>query len=135
MQTIEINSPIQLRCVRAESFPNAVMPAFQRLHQVAPPRENRVYISVSWLGDNQQIEYLAGATELEEGEMNYPDFESFTVQEGTYIYMDIPDFMKDIPAIGQAFSTLLALPETATDTVCIEWYMSDTVCRCMVRKK
>jgi hypothetical protein len=135
MNTFTLNNKIRLCCVRALSFPDGVMDAFKRLHKAAPPKPNRLYMSVSWLGEKQQIEYLAGATELVEGEMSGSEFEFFEVVNGEYIYIDIHNFMNNISAIGQAFSTLLALPDTADDTVCVEWYMNDTLCRCMVRKR
>jgi hypothetical protein len=135
MKTIQIESPIELRCVKAVSFPEGVMAAFRRLHEVAPPKAGRIYISISWLGNAQQIEYLAGATELFSGEIAGNEFVPFSVKEGEYLYIDIHNFMNDIPAIGQAFSQLLALPEADPDTVCVEWYMSDRLCRCMVQKR
>lgn len=135
MNTFQLNNPVQLHCIRAFSFPDGVRDAFRRLHKAAPPKPNRLYMSVSWQDEKQQINYLAGATELVEGEINGPEFELYQVGNGEYIYIDIHDFMNNIPAIGQAFATLLALPDTAVDAVCVEWYMNDTLCRCMVRKR
>jgi hypothetical protein len=128
-----VENDIPLVCAKAASFPDGVMTAFQRLHSVAPPAGGRNYFSVSWFVADGKIEYMAGATELHAGEISQNEFVHFTIQSGNYLYIDIHDFMQDIPAIGKAFQQLLTLPEIAKDTVCIEWYVNDRLCRCMVK--
>ncbi len=124
---------IAIVCAKATSFPDGVMAAFQQLHAVAPPAEGRSYFSVSWLAVDGKIEYMAGATELQPGEIKQNGFVNFTIGAGKYVYIDVHDFMKDIPAIGKAFQQLIASTETVKNTVCIEWYVSDKLCRCMVK--
>lgn len=126
-------SDVAIVCAKATSFPDGVMAAFQQLHRVAPPTEGRSYFSVSWLGADGIIKYMAGATEMQTGEIQQNDFVNFTIRAGKYLYIDVHDFMKDIPAIGKTFQQLLASPEVSKDTVCIEWYVSDKLCRCMVK--
>ncbi|MGL5892625.1 MAG: hypothetical protein ACRC3B_22220 [Bacteroidia bacterium] len=133
MKTWNFENDIALVCAKAASFPDGVMDAFQRLHKVAAPTDGRNYFSVSWLNAEGKIEYMAGATELYAGEIEQRDFVNFTIPAGAYLYIDIHNFMKDIPAIGNAFQQLLALPQTAQDTVCVEWYVNDNLCRCMVK--
>ncbi|MFN8712977.1 MAG: hypothetical protein ACK5Z2_09010 [Bacteroidota bacterium] len=133
MHNWNFENDVAIVCAKATSFPDGVMAAFQQLHTVAPPIEGRSHFSVSWLGADGEIEYMAGATELQTGEIQQSDFVNFTISAGKYLYIDVHDFMKDIPAIGKTFQQLLASHEVSKDTVCIEWYVSDKLCRCMVK--
>jgi len=59
--------------------------------------------------------------------------ELFIIPKGNYIYKDVPDFMKNIPQIGAVFQELIADPGIDPNGFCLEWYLNENDCRCMVK--
>ena len=49
------------------------------------------------------------------------------------LLFSINNYMKDIPAIGNAFQQLTALPDIDAQGYCVEWYLNDKDVKCMVR--
>ncbi len=57
------------------------------------------------------------------------------VKAGNYLYIDVEDYMKNTSAIGAAFARLVTDERIARDTFCLEWYLNNGTCRCMVKTK
>jgi hypothetical protein len=134
MESMTLNEDILVYCITATSFPDGVKQAHESLHTLVPFEEQRKYFGLSWPQDGQII-YKAAAEELHPGELSRHKLETITLVKGTYLYIDIHDFMKDIPAIGEAFQQLIHDDRIAADGFCIEWYMPDDLCRCMVKAR
>lgn len=126
---MELTNDITIICVTADSFPDGILPAFEKLHKQLSG--NRKSYGISRPGKNGTIIYKAGAEELSEGEV--PDLERFILKKGTYISMDVLDFMNNIPAIGKAFEQLLADPRIDPEGACVEWYFNEKDVKCMIR--
>lgn len=135
METLIINHEVQLYMVRADSFPDGVMQAHDRLRMIAPAKDGRVYYGISYPGQDGKIMYWAAANELYAGELKDSGTETFTIVKGAYLYIDVADFMQHVQAIGEAFRQILADSRIAPDGCCIEQYMGDKDCRCMVRTR
>lgn len=133
MNQLTLDNEITAYTVKAASFPEGVLAAHQHLHGLVTYSPKRKYFGISRPEGAGTIAYYAAAEELEKGEFARHDLPVFIIAAGTYIYTDIPDFMKNIPAIGQTFQTLLGEKNIDPNGACVEWYLSDTVCRCMVR--
>lgn len=135
MTTTIVSEDILVYCVTAASFPDGVLQAHQSLHALVPFNDQRKYFGLSWPDKDGNILYKAAAEELREGELSRHHLESKIIVKGEYLYIDIPDFMKNIPAIGAAFQQLIHDERIAPDGFCIEWYLTQTLCRCMVKTK
>lgn len=133
MKQLFLNAAITAYTVKAVSFPEGVQAAHQHLHGLVPFSAKRKYFGISRPEGAGQLNYYAAAEELEPGELSEHGLPVFEIKPGNYIYTDIPDFMNNIPAIGQAFQQLLAQTNIDPDGACIEWYLENAVCRCMVR--
>ena len=131
MKTLVLENPVKTYYVKASAFPSGVEQAHQALHALVPFDERRKYFGFSW-PDQGAITYLAAAEELFEGELAQYGLETKTIQKGTYLYIDIFNFMDNIPAIGAAFQQLIHDERIAPDGFCIEWYLTQKDCRCMV---
>lgn len=125
---MELNNDITVICVTASSFPDGIVPAFDTLHQLLSGK--RKSYGISWC-DKGTIIYKAAAEELSGDEA--PGLERFILKKGTYISIDIPDFMNNISAMGEAFQKLVADPRTDPDGICVEWYFNEKDVKCMVR--
>ena len=134
MEKTTLTEDIPVYCITADSFPDCVKQAHESLHALIPYDAQRKYFGLSWPVDGQII-YKAAAAELKAGELSEHQLEKMTIIKGEYLYIDIHDFMNDIPAIGEAFQELIHNDAIAPDGFCIEWYINDNLCRCMVRMK
>ena len=118
--------------VQASSFPNGVMAAHEKLHSIVPFSTERKYLGISRPEDGV-IEYKAGTEIIKEGEAEQYKLGTLVLPKGNYVSISINNYMKDIPAIGQAFSQLTALPGIDPNGYCVEWYLNDKDVICMVR--
>ncbi|MES2761344.1 MAG: transcriptional regulator [Bacteroidota bacterium] len=135
MQYYNLEKDIDVFCVTATSYPEGVLAAHQKLHGYVSYNQKRNYFGISAPDKTGTIIYRSAAEELEAGEFSKHKLEPFVIKKGKYIYIDIKDFMKDIPSIQIAFDTLLSNPEIDPKGCCVEWYLSESLVRCMVRLK
>lgn len=133
MQNFIIEKDIPVLYVTASSFPDGILPAFQQLHTIVPDAAKRRAFGISRPEDGNKIIYRAGAEEIVEGEAEKLGLGRYIVKKGTYISIDIPDFVKDVPAVGKAFEQLLADTRIDPEGECVEWYMTEKDVKCMVR--
>src|SRR6186713_3028659 len=131
MENYTLKEDINIICVAADSFPDGILPAFEKLHQLVPGK--RKTYGISRPDKDRKIIYKAGAEELSLGEAEKLHLEKFVLKKGNYISIDIPDFMKNVPAIGKAFEQLLADPRIDPEGACIECYFNERDVKCMVR--
>lgn len=134
METLNLEKDIIVHYVDAVSFPAGVLEAHQKLHRLVEYNVHRKYFGISWMGQNAEIVYKAAAEELYSGEFNKHLLPTFIIKQGSYIFIDIQDFMQNTEGIGEAFQTLLRNENVDPQGACIEWYLEDdSTCRCMVR--
>jgi predicted transcriptional regulator YdeE len=135
MEKYRIDKDSTLMCVPATSFPDGVLAAHQQLHSLIPFSTQRKYYGISYGGTNGTIIYKAAAEELTEGEAAEKKLETFILKNGEYNSILIKNYMDDIPAIGKAFTKLLASPNLDPNGYCVEWYLNDRDVKCMVKLK
>lgn len=129
--TIAENIPCYL--VKAQTFPDGVMAAHQQLHAAFAFDGHRRFFGISRGLPGGGIDYSA-AVEKMEGDTIAPNrFESFVIPAGRYRGTELPDFRKDIPAIGRLFSQLLQDPELDPNGFCLEWYYNMNDVQCTVK--
>jgi len=133
METMNIDNDLHVFYVAAASFPNGVKAAWEQLHSVAPLSPGRKFYGLSRPENGGGIQYKAATEELfanEGAKHNYP---THIIRKGKYIYLDVHNYMQDLPGIGNAFQQLLAQPGLDPQGYCVEWYMSAKEVRCMIR--
>lgn len=135
MEYFNLENDITVYYVTASSYPDGVLAAHQQMHGYVAYNEKRNYFGISAHDKTGTIIYKSAAEELEKSEFSKHNLEQFVIKKGTYIFTDIIDFMKDIPAIGKAFDILLSNPNIDPKGCCVEWYLSQSKVRCMVRLK
>jgi predicted transcriptional regulator YdeE len=135
METFDLENDFIVFCNKAQSFPEGVLLAHQTLHKLVEYNPRRNYFGISYPQQGGEIIYFAAAEEIEENELQKHQLTPLTIAKGSYIYIDIIDFMNDIPAIGQAFQRLIQHPYIDPNGQCIEWYKEQNKCRCMVKLK
>lgn len=139
MEKFKLDRDIDLFCVKADSFPDGIMPAHEKLASISKPDGKRNHYGVSYWYDNDNL-YLAAAEYTKDKEAIPAGCTTYTLKKGNYISIYIADFAKDISQIGKAFEQLLADPGIDENGCCAECYLpegSDVTnakdVRCMVR--
>ena len=133
METIQVDSDINVFYVTAASFPEGIMDALEKIHALAPSLTGRRFFGVSRPEEDSGIVYRAAAEEMQDGEAALVGRDRLTLYKGRYISLLIKDFATDIAAIGHAFDKLLEHPGLDPQGYCVEWYLNDKDVRCMVR--
>jgi hypothetical protein len=133
METITFYQNIHVFYVTASSYPEGIMAAHEKIHAMVPMSGERKYFGISRPEQGRGIVYRAAAEEMqpEEGKLYHCD--TLILHKGHYSSLLVKNYEQDIPAIGQAFEKLLALPAIDPEGYCVEWYINDKDVCCMVR--
>ena len=132
MEKYELVKDINVFYVEADSFPDGIQPAFEKLERLTPPEENRPVFGLSWADRNGKIMYKAANEERYPGEGKKYGLDSLVIKKGSYISDLVKTFASDVSRIGRTFQDLLKHPEIDPKGFCVEWYKGPDVL-CMVR--
>ena len=121
-------------CVTASSFPDGIMAAFDKLNSLIQSSAPRRVFGISYGDGDKNIIYKAAAEENSTDEAARLGCERFSIKKGEYISEHIEDFMKNIPAIGQAFREMCSDKRIDSNGYCIEMYLKNNKdVLCMVK--
>jgi hypothetical protein len=134
MEYYQLYQDIKTICVTASSFPDGVQAAFKKLHDLIPGSSTRRVFGIS-RPEGTRIVYRAAMEQLNDEEAKKSGLDAFLILKGTYIGVEIPDFMKQITEIGKTFKELLANPDIDQNGFCLEMYLNENDVRCMVKLK
>lgn len=134
METMNLKKDIKVFYLTADSFPQGVNEAHNRLHKLVPFDKDRNYFGISRPEEGGPIVYRAGTEERAVGEAKKYNCDTLVLKKGTYISTVVNGFNKDPQLIGKAFQELLAYPNIDPQGYCVEWYRNDAdTVTCMVR--
>lgn len=133
MEKLIVDKDIKVMYVTADSFPEGILPAHQKLHKMIPYTEERRYFGISRPENGQGIIYRAAAEELKQGEATALNLETLILKKGNYISKTLKNYMEDIQSIGRTFDELLAQPGLDPQGYCVEWYINNKDMKCMIR--
>ena len=134
MERYTLDHDIKVFYVQAESFPDGIGPAYEKLHSLVEAPTERRQFGLS-APENGVIVYKAALEEVYTGEGEKLGCETFVIMQGEYLSITIMDFMKDVQSISNAFDELTSMPDIDPEGVCVEWYLSQQDMRCMVKLK
>lgn len=129
----KLNKDIKLLCVTADSFPEGISGAFEKLHSILQGASGRNIFGISYPGKDGKIIYKAAVEEAYPGEAEKLGCEVFVLKKGNYTSTYIknsPDIARDITT---AFGELLANQDIDPNGCCVEMYSGNRDVRCMVR--
>jgi len=133
MENYFLENDIKVFYVEANSFPDGILAAHQKLHALIPFSDKRKYFGISNPDKTGTISYRAAAEELIEGEADKLNLETLILKQGNYCSIVIKNYLKDVADIGRAFNTLLSNANIDPQGACVEWYLNDRDVQCMVR--
>jgi hypothetical protein len=132
MKTFTIPKDIHVFYIKAKSFPDGIMDAFNTLRERVPGSAARIVYGIS-NPEKGMIIYKAAEEELYPGEAARVNCPSMIIPKGEYVYAIVKDFMQHIQDIGIRFRELLAHPGIDPEGFCVEWYFNETDVQCMIR--
>lgn len=132
MEKLIFDNEIIVYCVAAKSFPDGVPEAHESLHRVVPFSEERKYFGISYPKGDGNLVYKAAASELYDGELKHHNLETFIIPKGEYLSITVSNYNQNIPAIGETFQRLIRDPSIDPKGFCLEWYVNNIDCKCMV---
>lgn len=132
IEIFNIGKEIKVYCSIAESFPDGILAAHQKLHDKISFSKERRYFGIS-RPENGVIVYKAAAEVLKEDINDKMDYEFFDIEKGKYVCITIVNYRDDIESIGKAFTELISYPGIDPNGYCIEWYINDNDVKCMIR--
>ena len=118
--------------VQADSFPNGVKAAFDKLQEHTGGDNFNELFGISYMGRDGKIIYKAAAPETFEGEAAKKGLSTFTIRKGTYHCHTIHDWQQHMDQFGNVFQQLLQHPDLDPEGACIEWYHGTEAVLCMV---
>ncbi|MCW3119052.1 MAG: putative transcription activator [Chitinophagaceae bacterium] len=134
MEIITITKDIKVFYITASAFPDGIMDAHQKLHELVPFSTARKYFGIS-RPENGVIVYKAATEEINPGEAEKLNCDELVLKRGNYICLTIKDYLNDIQSIGKAFKELLLYPDLDPNGYCVEWYLNNKDVKCMIRLK
>lgn len=133
METYFLKDDIALLCMKANSFPDGITNAFDRLSQVIGGVEGRKLYGISFGSKNGETIYKAAAEQLDDREAAELKLETFLVKKGEYVGARVINYPDHMESIGKTFQKLLANPRLDPNGCCVEMYLNEKDVQCMVR--
>lgn len=131
MKLFTLQQDLTLIGIHVKSFPMGIKEAFDGLYTTYGT--TRAYYGLSWMNDDNEVEYYAMALQASPGAAQDKHFETITIKKGDYRTETIHGWMSKTGSIKDVFHNLMGENKTSRDNPCIEWYKSDDELVCMVK--
>jgi hypothetical protein len=123
---------LRLLCKRVPEFPSNIDQAFLEMENNFKDYVKEGYYGVSWMEGGKVI-YNACAPVPEN--VSAGTYDPFILKKGSYIAIELKNWMQQLPMIKEAFTFLMKDPRFDDNYPCVEWYKSDDEMLIMVRMK
>lgn len=132
MEPYTIARDIAVFYIKADSFPEGIKPAFEKLVSLIPDMQDRKLYGISRPEGGAGIVYRAAITAFTPDEGEKYGLESFVIKQGVYMSEIIQNYEQDVQKISQTFDELLKTPALDPEGYCLEEYINEKDVRCMV---
>jgi hypothetical protein len=130
-----INNDIKTFCITAESFPEGISAAHEKLYSILPDTAGRNFFGISYGSSSPEIIYKAAVEESYPGKAEKYNCEVYIIKKGNYCCEKLVDWRKDIPLIGKTFELMLRFPGVDPSGYCLELFLNKTDILCLVKLK
>jgi hypothetical protein len=132
MEPYTIAHDIEVFYVKADSFPEGIKPAFEKLIALLPDMKGRKLYGISRPEDGNGIVYRAAVVAEATGEGAIYGLDSFTIRQGVYMSEILKDYEEHVQEVSTTFDRLLQTPGLDPQGYCVEDYLNEKDVRCMV---
>ena len=116
---------------RVKSFPNGIEAAFMDLMKKLPGGDKRIYYGIGECTATG-IVYIAAAEQKKEGEGRQYDLESYVIEKGNYLAVEILDWKPKTSSIKNVFEEMYKDERADRSKPSIEIYFDDKRMLCLV---
>jgi len=131
MELYKQSEDISVIGIRVNSFPQGIMEAFDGLMKTLG--RDRAYYGVSWMDENNNVEYYAMARETIPDEGQKYVYERLIIEKGDYETEALYNWRSKTDHIRDIFHDLMGNSKPDKSRPCIEWYQTDEKMLCMIR--
>lgn len=131
MKLYEQMEDLSLIGIHVTTFPNGIKEAFDKLMKMLG--EGRAYYGVSWMDNNNIVQYYAMANEQFPNEGKQYAYENIILPKGYYESETVHDWMNKTQSIRDIFQDLMKSDTPVENRPCVEWYKSDEEMVCMIK--
>jgi hypothetical protein len=132
VETYYLEKDIAVLYVLVATFPAGINEAYAYLRSRLQDKEERTYIGILMMNEQQEIVYRAGTLTRSQTEAITTGLDTFVLMSGMYLAETVQQWRDDIRLIGQTFQKLVHANELS-GFPCIEWYNSSGDVTCMVK--
>jgi len=131
---INLESDLDLICVRAKSFPQGIEDAFTTLENKIPTRKDRECYGI-YEKNQDGVTYRAAMLKKSDDEDVRYSLENYTMRRGKFLGVKINNWKNNMEKIGRTFDEMFEDERVEKNSPSIEAYkgMNDVIC--MVRIK
>jgi hypothetical protein len=135
MEPYTLTHDIEVFYVKADSFPEGIKPAFEKLTSFLPDMKGRKLYGISRPEGGKEIIYRAAVAAESRNEGDQYGLESFIIRKGIYMSEVRKNYEEDPSGISKLFDELLQSPGLDPEGYCLEDYLNEKDVRCMVPMK
>ncbi len=132
MKTQLLERDVRVFCVTADSFPDGVKAAWQKLHSIVPMSGSRTFYGLSRM-ENGKIVYKPAVEEATPGEGEKYGCETVTIAKGEYLAEALPNWRGYEHRFVEIFRELFSDPRIDRSGWCVEKYIGEKEALCMIR--
>lgn len=134
MELVILHTDIEVFFITANSFPDGILEAHQKLHASIPFSRERRYFGISRPEEGIVI-YKAAVEKLKNDKADQFNCGTCIIEKGKYRCITILNYHMEPQNIGKAFGKLTLSSDIDPNGYCVEWYFNDEDVKCMVKLK
>ncbi|MCE1188308.1 MAG: transcriptional regulator [Ignavibacteria bacterium] len=132
MIEFDFGNDITTLCIIAESFPDGISDAYQKLNTLVPVNPERRCFGYS-RPENGKIVYRAMAEQLQSDQGEQYGCEIFTIPAGRYTGKKVENYHENLTDIMNNFQELTTLQNIDPVGFCLEWYLNEKDMYCLIK--
>jgi len=131
MKILKFNYNFKAFYIDVKSFPDEIGSTFQELFKYFPNDDGRKIMGISKY-ENGKFSYKVAAEILHNDELSIHKLPILEIENGSYVYIEIKNFISNIDLISEAFTNLISNTNIDPNGYCIELYKDNDVL-CLVK--
>ncbi len=133
MEIQNLKDNIKVFYVKAPSFPDGIMDAYQKLNSLLPSEAGRTFFGISHGAQNGSIICMAAVEESFPGEAEKLGCDTFIIKKGYYLCETLVNWKENPSVIGKTFQKMLTDPRIDRNGYCVERYLNESDVVCMAK--
>ena len=129
---IELNEPLEVFFVQADSFPQGISVSFNKLNELLGKKYDHHIYGIT-LCDGDKLVYYACAKENFEGEAASLNLPTFTIPNGRYLQSTLNNWPENLGQIPGIFDGLMGQSNVKKQSICVEDYITEDTMLALVQ--